>query len=80
MNAPVVVVADTTPLNYLILIDRAEILASLFGQVLVPQAVMDELRHPNAPMAVSRWLREIPAWLRITPVRHLDESIQLGRG
>lgn len=80
MNAPVVVVADTTPLNYLILIGRAEILPSLFGEVLVPQAVMDELRHPKAPMAVSRWLREIPDWLRITPVRHFDETMQLGRG
>ena len=39
MNALGVVVADTTPLNYLIVIDRAEILAALFGEVLIPEAV-----------------------------------------
>ncbi len=80
MNAPGVVVADTTPLNYLIIIDRAEMLASLFGEVLIPQAVLDELRHPKAPDAVSQWLRDPPAWLRITPVQHLDETMKLGKG
>lgn len=75
-----VVVADTTPLNYLIIIGRVEILASLFGEVLIPQAVLEELLHPNAPDAVSRWLREIPPWLRISPVQDLDETIQLGKG
>lgn len=80
MSAPGVVVADTTPLNYLIVIDRAEILASLFGEVLIPQAVLDELSHPKAPMAVSRWLENKPHWLRITPVLRLDETMQLGKG
>lgn len=64
-----VVVADTTPLNYLIVVHQAQILASLFGEVMIPEAVLEELRHPKAPVAVSRWLRELPAWLRITPVR-----------
>lgn len=80
MSAPGVVVADTTPLNYLIVIDRAEILASLFGEVLIPLAVMDELSHPKAPVAVSRWLGKPPDWLRITPVQRLDETMQLGKG
>lgn len=80
MKALGAVVADTTPLNYLIIINRAEILDSLFGGVLVPEAVMEELRHPMAPVAVSRWLQNPPAWLQITPVQHLDESIKLGKG
>jgi predicted nucleic acid-binding protein len=46
MNAIGVVVADTTPLNYLIIIDRAEVLAALFGEVLIPQAVLEELSQP----------------------------------
>ena len=78
MNAPGVVVADTTPLNYLILIGRAEILSSLFGEVLIPQAVLEELRHPMAPIAVSQWLRKPPAWLRITPVQRVDETMKFG--
>jgi len=80
MNALGVVVADTTPLNYLIIIERAEILASLFGMILVPQAVIAELQHSRAPRVVSRWLQHPPAWLHITSVRHVDETIQLGKG
>jgi predicted nucleic acid-binding protein len=80
MNAIRVVVADTTPLNYLILIGHVEILASLFGEVLIPHAVLEELSHAEAPEAISRWLLETPVWLRISPVEHLDETIQLGRG
>lgn len=80
MKALGVVVADTTPLNYLIVIDRADILASLFGEVLIPEAVIEELRHPNAPAVVSRWLQQLPGWLRVTPVRQMDETIQLGKG
>lgn len=49
MSAVGLVVADTTPLNYLILIERADILAVIFGEVLIPEAVLEELRHPEAP-------------------------------
>lgn len=54
MSALRVVVSDTTPLNYLIVINRFQILASLFGSVLIPEAVLEELRHPKAPDAVIR--------------------------
>ena len=80
MNSTSVVVADTTPLNYLILIGRTDILGSLFGEVLIPSAVLAELRHPKAPEAVERWLQTPPAWLRVMQVRHLDETVQLGKG
>ena len=80
MNRREVVVADTTPLNYLILIQREAILASIFGTVLIPHAVMDELLHPNAPLAVSQWIRELPEWAQITPTQHIDPTIQLGKG
>jgi hypothetical protein len=35
---------DSSPLNYLIQIESANILHTLFGRVLVPMAVMQELR------------------------------------
>lgn len=38
-----IVVSDTTPLISLLKIDRIDLLEKLFGQVLVPQAVFDEL-------------------------------------
>jgi predicted nucleic acid-binding protein len=80
MSAVGVVVADTTPLNYLILVGHADVLGSLFGEVLIPEAVLAELQHPNAPDAVTRWLRSPPAWLRVEKVRLADESLQLGKG
>ncbi len=36
------VVADTGPLNYLVLIDAVDVLPRLFEQILVPAAVYDE--------------------------------------
>ncbi len=60
-----IVIADTSPLNYLILIGEAEVLHGLYGRVLIPQAVLEELRHPNAPAVVSVWIQRRPAWLEV---------------
>ena len=37
------VVADTTPLNYLVLVNAIDVLPAMFGEVLTPQAVIGEL-------------------------------------
>jgi predicted nucleic acid-binding protein len=39
-----IVIADTTPLNYLILIDLTQILPTLFKLVIIPQAVVHHKR------------------------------------
>lgn len=54
-----IVVADTSPLNYLILIGEANLLYELYGRVLIPEAVFSELAHPIAPPAVVDWIRAI---------------------
>jgi predicted nucleic acid-binding protein len=41
-----VVVSDTTPLHYLILIGQDSILEKKYRRVLVPPAVLQELGHP----------------------------------
>lgn len=80
------VVSDTTPLNYLILIGNIEVLPRLFGRLLVPPAVIYEMRHPKAPPAVAAWAASLPAWIEIKAPRtdlHLgvgvgeDEAISL---
>jgi len=38
-----IVISDTSPLNYLILIDYQDVLPTLFGQIIIPQAVLNEL-------------------------------------
>ncbi len=80
MSAQGVVVADTTPLNYLVLIEQVEVLHQLFGEVMIPEAVLTELRHPKAPAAVSAWLQKLPNWLRVVKVGQVDDTIQLGHG
>jgi predicted nucleic acid-binding protein len=42
-----IVIADATPLNYLILIDQAELLPRLFDRILIPPAVFAELQHQH---------------------------------
>ena len=50
------VVSNTSPVNYLVLIDLQDVLPALFGRVLVPNAVLQELRSPAAPPQVKNWL------------------------
>jgi hypothetical protein len=57
------VVADTSPIHYLILIDQTDLLSGLFGRIFVPPAVEAELRHPSAPAVVRRMIAEGPDWL-----------------
>ncbi len=42
-----IVVADTTPLHYLVLIGAVDVLEPLFTRVLVPRAVVEELERPR---------------------------------
>jgi predicted nucleic acid-binding protein len=41
-------------------------LPAIYGEVLVPQAVMDELQDSDAPSEVRNWLSAPPQWLRIS--------------
>lgn len=47
-----IIVSDTTPLHYLILIGEQDILPNLFGRVIIPQAVVTELQRPETPETV----------------------------
>ena len=63
-----IVVADSSPLNYLVLIDEVDLLPALFGEVLIPQAVFQELKHPKTPAKVQQWISRLPAWLEVRTV------------
>lgn len=75
-----IVVADTSPLNYLILIEQIDILPTLFGQVVVPRAVCDELLNIAAPEAVRRWMDQPPGWLEVRTPSKFIELVGLDRG
>jgi predicted nucleic acid-binding protein len=61
------VVCDTGPLNYLILIEAADVLPRLFSPILIPAAVKNELLHAKAPAVVRDWVAHSPSWLSVVP-------------
>jgi predicted nucleic acid-binding protein len=71
-----IVVADTSPLNYLILIEEIDILAKMYGTVVIPRAVREELLRRSAPEAVRKWTGQLPAWVEVHIPRNApDESL-----
>lgn len=75
-----IVVSDTSPLNYLVLARSESALPSLFGRIVVPPAVLTELMHPRAPQLVRQWAAEPPAWVeRRVPATSVP-SLKLGPG
>ncbi len=63
-----IVVSDTSPLCYLLLIDLIEVLPQLFGRVIIPQRVRDELLAPGAPKVVQEWKSQPPDWLEVQTI------------
>jgi predicted nucleic acid-binding protein len=64
----IVVVADTSPLNYLIQIECQHLLPILFERIFVPAAVVKELDHPGTPAVVRAFLRQMPQWIAVRQV------------
>jgi predicted nucleic acid-binding protein len=60
-----IVVADTTPLRYLVVIEREHLLRLLYGRVLIPPAVAEELSHTSTRGVVRTWFAARPSWLEI---------------
>jgi predicted nucleic acid-binding protein len=76
------VVADTSPIYYLLSIGQIDLLPRLFGKVFVPDAVHKELCHPAAPLVVRDWVAGLPAWAEVTRVDSIDDVVlqPLGAG
>jgi predicted nucleic acid-binding protein len=62
-----IVVADTSPLNYLILINAAGVLEPLYTRVVIPETVLSELMQTQTPPKVRTWIDNPPAWLDVMP-------------
>ena len=54
-----IVVSDTSPLNYLVLIDLQHLLPELFERILIPSAVRDELQSAGAPEAIVQFMASV---------------------
>jgi len=63
-----IVVADSGPLHYLILLDHSELLRRFYSRVVVPDAVASELSAAGAPPTVRDWILQPPSWVSVVPV------------
>ena len=63
------VVSDTSPLNYLVLIEAIDVLPQLFHDVYAPTQVLIELAHSRAPDEVRTWAENPPTWLNVSTPR-----------
>jgi predicted nucleic acid-binding protein len=63
-----IVVADSSPLRYLIEIGAEELLLKLYGTVQIPREVLTELSRGKTPAMVRTWCNSAPAWLEVKVV------------
>ena len=62
------VIANNSPLRYLLLLDCIHLLPTLFGRVMIPPEVQAELQHRRTPGVVQAWIAHPPAWVDVRPV------------
>jgi predicted nucleic acid-binding protein len=73
-----IVVADTSPLNYLLLIHEIDLLPAIFGQVILPPAVLRELAHPKTSTGVREWVNNLPSWLEVRMITSAPNPLLTG--
>ena len=70
-----IVVSDTSPITALLTVGAADVLPTLFGEVIIPEAVRDELLRTHSTL---------PDWMRVEPVKdrlgalRFAEEVDLG--
>ena len=74
------VVSDSGPIHYLVLCEAIRLIPELYGELVIPGAVAQELAHPQTPEVVRAWLQALPNWARIRNPRQIEPVMQLGLG
>jgi uncharacterized protein len=65
-----IVVSDTSPITALLAVGMEDLLKKLFDEVIIPEAVRDELMREHAVL---------PVWLRVEPVQQQDEALRFAQ-
>ena len=68
------VVSDTSPLNYLVLIDQVNLLPQLYDRVLIPESVLEELSATETPQVVRNWATNLPEWIGVLPATPIADA------
>ena len=66
-----IVVSDTTPLISLLKINRLDLLEKLFGEVLIPEAVFNELTVDERFQLEAKLIRQ-KKFIAVKPVNNLE--------
>jgi predicted nucleic acid-binding protein len=66
----VIVVADASPLRYLVWIEEVQLIPTVYGAAWIPPAVFRELSQPQTPARVRQWIAKPPSWLQIRAPSH----------
>ncbi len=69
------VVADTSPLNYLVLLEEIDLLPAIYEQIAIPPAVFHELNHPKTPPSVFKWASQLPGWCSVRAPESVPDDI-----
>jgi predicted nucleic acid-binding protein len=70
-----IVVADTSPINYLLLINQIDLLPHIFQEIIIPDVVRDEMLDPEAPPVLQQWIAKPPSWLAVQTVSIIDTTL-----
>ncbi|HEY1683618.1 MAG TPA: DUF3368 domain-containing protein [Tepidisphaeraceae bacterium] len=74
------VIADTSPFIGLIKIGQVNVLPRLYGAVVIPKAVADELGSANRSAEIRAFIASPPAWLTIRSPVAVEIIPELGEG
>lgn len=75
-----IVIADTSPLNYLIQLELIENLPSIYDEIVIPPAVLQELSNLGSPLVVRDWACSLPDWVIVRSVDALDPTLPIRLG
>ena len=70
----IAVVADTSPLNYLIQIDCHKFLPILYHRILLPDVVAKELDQRGTPPVVRAWMQQVLQWVEVRKIGSRPDS------
>jgi predicted nucleic acid-binding protein len=69
-----IVISDTSPILYLVLIGQIELLPQLYQRIFIPETVRAEMRDAGAPLVLRQWMTAPPQWLEVCVVQPSSQA------
>jgi predicted nucleic acid-binding protein len=75
-------IVDTSTLNYYRKIEQEELLRKIYGEIVIPEQVYEEMKRDTAPEHIREWANNLPDWVKVEKVEipeHIDR-LNIGPG